>query len=110
MGLCLNVLGSGSSGNTTLVSDGSTHILVDAGLSGRETAKRLLEYGLEPEKISAIVISHEHGDHCRGVAPFVKKLEPLSPFSVGPMSRVSDPPLFPVKMVVAAKVIITLRP
>jgi phosphoribosyl 1,2-cyclic phosphodiesterase len=75
MGLCLNVLGSGSSGNTTLVSDGSTHILVDAGLSGREIAKRLQEYGLEPEKISAIVISHEHGDHCRGVSPLVKKLD-----------------------------------
>lgn len=75
MGLCLNVLGSGSSGNTTLVSDGSTHILVDAGLSGREIAKRLLEYGLGPEQLSAIVVSHEHGDHCRGVAPLVKKLD-----------------------------------
>jgi phosphoribosyl 1,2-cyclic phosphodiesterase len=75
MGLCLNVLGSGSSGNTTLVSDGSTHILVDAGLSGREIAKRLQEYGLSPDQVSAIVISHEHGDHCRGVAPLVKKLD-----------------------------------
>lgn len=75
MGLCLNVLGSGSSGNTTLVSDGTTHILVDVGLSGRETARRLREYGLEPEKISAIVVSHEHGDHCRGVSPFAKNLK-----------------------------------
>jgi len=74
MGLSFTVLGSGSSGNSTLVSDGTTHILVDAGLSGRETAKRLREHGLEPEKIAAILISHEHGDHCRGVAPFVKKL------------------------------------
>jgi phosphoribosyl 1,2-cyclic phosphodiesterase len=74
MGLSFTVLGSGSSGNTTLVSDGATHILVDAGLIGRETVKRLREYGLEPEKIAAILISHEHGDHCRGVAPFVKKL------------------------------------
>ncbi len=69
------LLGSGSSGNTTLVSDGDTHILVDVGLSGRETAKRLRECGLEPEKISAIVISHEHGDHCRGVQPFAKDLD-----------------------------------
>ena len=72
MGLCFNVLGSGSSGNSTLVSDGSTNILVDAGLSGREISRRLEEYGLSPEKISAIVVSHDHGDHCRGVAPFVK--------------------------------------
>jgi phosphoribosyl 1,2-cyclic phosphodiesterase len=75
MGLSFTLLASGSSGNSTLVSDGDTHILVDAGLSGRETARRLREHGLEPEAISAIVISHEHGDHCRGVSPFVKKLD-----------------------------------
>src|SRR5512139_3396906 len=75
MGLSFTLLGSGSSGNTTLVSDGTTHILVDVGLSGRETARRLRECGLEPDKISAIVISHEHGDHCRGVGPFAKNLD-----------------------------------
>jgi len=75
MGLCFNVLGSGSSGNSTLISDGATNILVDAGLSGREIARRLEEYGLSPERISAIVISHDHGDHCRGVAPFVKNMD-----------------------------------
>ncbi|NLV30667.1 MAG: MBL fold metallo-hydrolase [Acidobacteria bacterium] len=75
MGLCFTVLGSGSSGNATLVSDGETHILVDVGLSGRETARRLREIGLEPERVSAIVISHEHGDHCRGVGPFAKGLD-----------------------------------
>jgi phosphoribosyl 1,2-cyclic phosphodiesterase len=75
MGLSFTLLGSGSSGNTTLVSDGASHVLVDLGLSGRETARRLRECGLEPEMISAIVISHEHGDHCRGVGPFSKDLE-----------------------------------
>src|SRR5512147_2440226 len=75
MGLSFTLLGSGSSGNTTLVSDGSTHILVDVGLSGRETARRLRECGIEPGDISAIVVSHEHGDHCRGVAPFAKDLD-----------------------------------
>jgi phosphoribosyl 1,2-cyclic phosphodiesterase len=75
MGLRLTLLGSGSSGNTALVSDGSTHILVDVGLSGRETARRLREVGLEPGDISAIVVSHEHGDHCRGVSPFAKDLD-----------------------------------
>jgi len=69
------MLGSGSSGNSTLVSDGTTHILVDVGLSGRETARRLGECGLDPRQISAIVVSHEHGDHCRGVAPFAKSLD-----------------------------------
>jgi phosphoribosyl 1,2-cyclic phosphodiesterase len=75
MGLSFTVLGSGSSGNTTLISDGSTHILVDLGLSGRETARRLRECGIEPEQIGAIVVSHEHGDHCRGVSPFAKHLD-----------------------------------
>jgi phosphoribosyl 1,2-cyclic phosphodiesterase len=75
MGLSFRLLGSGSSGNATLVSDGDTHILVDIGLSGRETARRLRECGIEPGDISAIVVSHEHGDHCRGVAPFVKGLD-----------------------------------
>jgi phosphoribosyl 1,2-cyclic phosphodiesterase len=75
MGLSFTLLGSGSSGNTTLVSDGETHVLVDVGLSGRETTRRLRECGLEPERISAIVVSHEHGDHCRGVGPFAKDLD-----------------------------------
>jgi len=75
MGLSFTLLGSSSSGNTTLVSDGSRHILVDVGLSGRETVRRLGEIGMEPEDISAIVVSHEHGDHCRGVGPFVKSLD-----------------------------------
>ena len=74
MGLRFAILGSGSSGNATLVSDGSTHVLVDIGLSGRETARRLRLCGVEPEQVAAVVISHEHGDHCRGVAPFVKDL------------------------------------
>jgi phosphoribosyl 1,2-cyclic phosphodiesterase len=75
MGLSYTLLASGSSGNTTLVSDGDTHILIDVGLSGRETTRRLREYGLEPDKISAIVVSHEHGDHCRGVGPLAKGLD-----------------------------------
>lgn len=75
MSLDITILGSGSSGNATLVSDGETHVLVDVGLSGRETARRLGECGMEAGRISAIVISHEHSDHCRGLAPFVKSLD-----------------------------------
>jgi phosphoribosyl 1,2-cyclic phosphodiesterase len=96
MGLSFTLLGSGSSGNTTLVSDGSTHILVDVGLSGRETARRLRECGLEPEEISAIVVSHEHGDHCRGVAPFAKNLD-IPVFMVDEVLRGSEMILDPRK-------------
>jgi phosphoribosyl 1,2-cyclic phosphodiesterase len=75
MALSLTLLGSGSSGNATLVSDGETNVLVDVGLSGRETARRLRECGIAPEQITAIVISHEHGDHARGAGPFSKGLK-----------------------------------
>jgi len=75
MALSITLLGSGSTGNATLVSSGNRHILVDIGLSARETTRRLLSCGLGPEQISAIVVSHEHGDHCRGVRPFAKHLE-----------------------------------
>jgi len=74
MGLRFAILGSGSSGNSTLISNGDKHILIDVGLSGRETSRRLRECGIEPGQISAIVVSHEHGDHCRGVGPFAKDL------------------------------------
>jgi phosphoribosyl 1,2-cyclic phosphodiesterase len=74
MSLSFTLLGSGSSGNATLVSAGDTHVLVDVGLSGKETERRLAQCGLSPQQISAIVVSHEHGDHCRGIAPFVKRL------------------------------------
>ena len=96
MGFIFRLLGSGSSGNTTLVSDGSTHILVDAGLSGRETARRLRECGIEPAEISAIVVSHEHGDHCRGVAPFVKDLD-IPVFMTSEVLRCSGINLNPAK-------------
>jgi len=75
MGLSFTLLGSSSSGNAILVSAGSTHILVDVGLSGRKTVRRLHEIGMEPEDVSAVIVSHEHGDHCRGVGPFVKDLD-----------------------------------
>ncbi len=75
MSLSFTLLGSGSSGNATLFSDGNAHVLVDVGLSGRETTRRLRECGLNPKDISAIVVSHEHGDHCRGVGPFAKNLD-----------------------------------
>ena len=67
-----SVLGSGSRGNATLVSAGSTHVLIDAGFSGRELVKRLATAGVKPNQIAAIVITHEHGDHTRGAGVFAR--------------------------------------
>ena len=63
--ICL--LASGSKGNAIYVSDGHTAILVDAGLSGKELERRMRAKDLSPEKLDAILVSHEHVDHVRGV-------------------------------------------
>lgn len=62
------VLGSGSKGNSTYVSAGDTAILIDAGFSGIEVARRLALIGVDISSLSAILITHEHGDHIRGVS------------------------------------------
>ena len=59
-------LGSGSSGNATLVSFGKTHLLVDAGLSARDLAARLTGAGVPPSALSAILLTHEYYDHVWG--------------------------------------------
>ncbi|MEI6808511.1 MAG: MBL fold metallo-hydrolase [bacterium] len=69
------VLGSGSSGNCIYVSAGSAALLVDAGLSGKETLKRLSEVGLDPAIIRAILLTHEHGDHVNSLGVLHRKLK-----------------------------------
>lgn len=66
-------LGSGSSGNATVVSDGQTHILIDCGFSAREADRRLRRLQLDLSSISAVVVTHEHGDHIRGVPIIARK-------------------------------------
>jgi phosphoribosyl 1,2-cyclic phosphodiesterase len=66
-------LGSGSSGNATVVSFGTRTILVDAGLSARDLAGRLSAVGVEPGTLTAILLSHEHHDHARGLERFAVK-------------------------------------
>jgi phosphoribosyl 1,2-cyclic phosphodiesterase len=61
------VLGSGSKGNCTLVESGSTTILIDAGFSGKEIRRRLALINRSPEELTAIMVTHEHGDHISGV-------------------------------------------
>jgi phosphoribosyl 1,2-cyclic phosphodiesterase len=69
------ILGSGSSGNATLVVANETRVLVDCGLSARETVKRLHAVGEDPARLDAIVITHEHGDHARGLPQLSKSFD-----------------------------------
>jgi phosphoribosyl 1,2-cyclic phosphodiesterase len=74
MGLRLCVLGSGSSGNCAYVTCGSSHVLVDAGLSGKETDSRLAAIGVRIEAIQAICLTHEHEDHTGGIGVLARRL------------------------------------
>ena len=75
MGVSVSVLASGSRGNSAVVQTSITRILVDAGISGRETFRRLKALGEDPRSLSAIVITHEHSDHVYGLATLSKKLK-----------------------------------
>lgn len=68
-----SVLASSSGGNATVVSTGTTSVLVDAGVSCRCLCQRLKECGLTPGMLSGLFVTHEHGDHIQGLATFAKK-------------------------------------
>lgn len=67
------MLGSGSQGNSTVAWTDETCLLVDAGFSGRQLALRLQSLGLDPERVDAIILTHEHGDHVRGAGIFARR-------------------------------------
>jgi phosphoribosyl 1,2-cyclic phosphodiesterase len=68
-------LGSGSRGNATLVAAGSTMVMVDCGFSRRETERRMARLGCTPAQLAAILVTHEHGDHLRGVCALARHYE-----------------------------------
>jgi phosphoribosyl 1,2-cyclic phosphodiesterase len=106
------VLASGSSGNAALLATDKTRILVDAGLSMKELAKRLASIGEHLETLDAILITHEHSDHVSGLPVLArnKKIAPtiymtrltlptidwgetvprLEPFQAGARLRIGD--------------------
>ena len=66
-------LNSGSNGNCYYIGNENEAILVDAGISCRETEKRMLRLGLSISKVKAIFISHEHTDHVKGLCNLASK-------------------------------------
>src|SRR5690606_7870965 len=68
------ILGSGSTGNSILISSESTNVLIDAGLSAREIVRRLALLGLGPEDLDAVLITHEHSDHAGGLRVLLRSI------------------------------------
>jgi phosphoribosyl 1,2-cyclic phosphodiesterase len=67
-------LGSGSRGNATLIEGGGVRLLVDCGFAVRELERRLVPLGVALNTLEAVLVTHEHGDHIRGVPALSRKL------------------------------------
>ena len=68
-------LASGSSGNCTLITEGETAVLIDAGISARRITTALAQLELSPAQLSGILITHEHTDHVSGLKTLLKNFD-----------------------------------
>jgi len=68
-------LASGSKGNCLYLETGDTRVLIDAGLSLRETLLRMEERGIDATHVHAVLVSHEHIDHIRSAGSFARKFK-----------------------------------
>lgn len=75
MAVYITSLNSGSNGNCYYVGNSNEAVLVDVGISCRETEKRMKHLGLDIKKVKAIFVSHEHGDHIKGVSTLANKYQ-----------------------------------
>ncbi|HQV86606.1 MAG TPA: MBL fold metallo-hydrolase [Chitinophagaceae bacterium] len=75
MSLYITSLNSGSNANCYYIGNNNEAVLIDAGLSCRETEKRMKQLELPMERVKAIFISHEHADHITGLAGISKKYQ-----------------------------------
>ena len=66
-------IASGSSGNCLYAGDKDTHILIDAGISAKRICAGLDTYGVNPQDLDAIIVTHEHIDHTAGLGVMLRK-------------------------------------
>lgn len=69
----LRVFGSGSQGNALAARSGDTLLLLDCGFSRLELERRMAACGVAAGDVTAVLFSHDHADHCRGIATFHKR-------------------------------------
>ena len=67
MNLAIQSIGSSSSGNSYLITDGTTHLLLDVGLSGKKIREALAMDGISEDSIQGILVTHEHIDHVKSI-------------------------------------------
>ncbi len=75
MSISINILASGSRGNSSHVSAHGRSLIIDAGLSARETLRRMELVSADPETVEGIVITHEHSDHVKGARALARRLK-----------------------------------
>ena len=74
---------SGSSGNCALVSDGDTHILLDAGISARRIRAGLTAQDVAVADLAGVLVTHEHSDHVKGLAVLLRRDPTAQPRRAG---------------------------
>lgn len=74
--MTVSVLSSGSKGNTTFIQTNNTKILIDAGNTSKYILEKLNEINVDPTTIDAILITHTHIDHIKGLPVLLKKINP----------------------------------
>ena len=72
----VSVLSSGSKGNTTYIESKNAKILIDAGNSSKYIIEKLQELNINPNEIDAILITHVHVDHIKGLQVLLKRINP----------------------------------
>src|SRR6478736_7022849 len=81
------VLGSGSGGNAAVVEAGGLRLMIDAGLSAKQLSLRLRQVGVDPASLDGILLTHEHGDHVKGLKVFLKQ-NPVPVFATSQTAHV----------------------
>jgi phosphoribosyl 1,2-cyclic phosphodiesterase len=94
--LMVCVLASGSKGNAIYISNGRSAVLADAGLSGKEIERRMADAHLSADHLDALIVTHEHSDHIRGVGVMARRYDLPVYMSAG-TARAAAPQLGAIK-------------